>query len=172
MSFSEFETMSESEMRGIMAGSGKPMPSGSMDNLFLNNPFWGSNYYNYYTFIQPNGSGMTLPDVTVTGYLPISATTAIGLALGVSGTTFDISNKLANMLGISTPELALLGKSMGYIGLGMTFIDIYKSHGNVSEQNAVNTMAWAMVVLFPELVIPVGAGVMAYNIIKEYYKHH
>jgi hypothetical protein len=53
MSFSEFETMSVSEMRGIMAGSGTLVSTPSISI----NPFINDNWQNLYQFMQPNGSG-------------------------------------------------------------------------------------------------------------------
>ena len=144
MSFSEFDTMSEDEMRGIMAGSGKPMPSGSMDNLFLNNPYWGSNYYNYYTFIQQNGAGdippgYTLETVTVVGYRH-TLRDQLAISVGLTGSTFEMFNKIGDWLEAATPELKTLGNRLGWAAVGISAADaIYHlTNGTYTVQDTYN----------------------------------
>jgi len=190
MSFSEFETMSESEMRGIMAGSGKPMPSGSMDNLFKPNPYIGSDYYNYWQSIQPNGSGLynyseldlisamwnntpngnsssyTLPTVTVVGYrhsLSHEVLDFYNLGTGAFVSTMDVTNMIS-----ASSTLQSLSKGAGLFGLGGTIASMsYNYYNTGSVSDIINLCSTVFTLAVPELSLLL----LAYNIYKRNSGH-
>jgi len=168
MSFSEFETMTESEMKAIMAGSGTLVSTPGVSP----NPFWGSNFYNLYTFIQPSGTQAGSYSNTSYSFDPTNSITAISLALGVSSSTYDISNKLANMLGVSTSELVTLSQRMGWVNLGASVVQsVYDiNHGGMTINDAINIVSGAICIAVPGIAIGVSVSNVAYNIAVEYYR--
>ena len=174
MSISEFETMSETEMRGIMAGSG---PLVSTPGIISPNPFINGNWQNLYQFIQPNGAGeyippgFTLPTVTVVSFKKnVSLFDSFGISLGVPGSTFEMSNKVAELLKISTTELEMLGKRIGYAALGVQIAEAsyHYYNGQYSWEDTLGLGLAVVGILNPY----VGLAGLAYDIFDYYKKTH